>query len=480
MGGHDHCCVVGCHNRRGKLNCGRQISFYHFPKDPDSRLLWVARVDRADLRLGDVTAHTVICSDHFVDGCKTWQQPDPVFFPHKTYPYKRKVRPSLSFTTEPVIKRRSRGAAPTEVFQPQRLTSLAHTAVSAEMARLRAENAKLRTETGRLERENAGLKEQLNRSHFVPSSFFGPEDDHSFKFLSGISSATFRALLTYLQPTLTSLYLRHGTLQRVHEEVSAVKLGRPRALAYDAEFFLALLKMRHALKDELLALMFGLSSKSQVSAIFTTWVPHLARELERLLTWPSAAEVRENLPESFKTHDTYKKCRIILDCWEAQVEKPSSFSVNSMLYSNYKSRTTYKVLAGCTPDGFISFISSAYCGSISDPAIVRISGVLDKLEPGDGIMADKGFILTAADLQPRGLHLTLPPFKDGDKPMEKSEVVATKQIANRRIVVENAIGRMRHYDIINSVLTISSAQSKYVSDIVKVIAVLSNLQNALR
>ena len=78
--------------------------------------------------------------------------------------------------------------------------------------------------------------------------------------------------------------------------------------------------------------------------------------------------------------------------------------------------------------------------------------MLEKLQAGDGIMADKGFTLTATDLQPRGLHLVLPPFKTGNLPMKKNEVQQTKEIANRRIVVENAIDRMRHYDILNTVL----------------------------
>ena len=151
-----------------------------------------------------------------------------------------------------------------------------------------------------------------------------------------------------------------------------------------------------------------------------------------------------------------------------------------MMYSNYKCRTTYKVLTGVTPDGYISFVSDAYPGSISDPAIVRESKVLEKLQAGNGIMADKGFTLTATDLQPRGLHFVLPPFKTGNLPMKKNEVQQTKEIANRRIVVENAIGRMHHYDILNTVLPASVLQSQIVSDMVKVVAILANFQSALR
>ena len=135
----------------------------------------------------------------------------------------------------------------------------------------------------------------------------------------------FAELEEYMKPSFSSLYFRHRTWQPLHEEASAVKLGRPRALDYETEFFLVLMKLRLALKDNMLACLFGLRSPSQVSAIFTTWIPHLAREFAPLLRWPSSAEVEANLPQNFQQHETYRKCRVILDCWEAQMQQPASF-----------------------------------------------------------------------------------------------------------------------------------------------------------
>ena len=39
----------------------------------------------------------------------------------------------------------------------------------------------------------------------------------------------------------------------------------------------------------------------------------------------------------------------------------------------------------------VSFCSDLYCGSISDPEIVKQSGYLQHLNRGDLVMADKGF-----------------------------------------------------------------------------------------
>ena len=67
------------------------------------------------------------------------------------------------------------------------------------------------------------------------------------------------------------------------------------------------------------------------------------------------------------------------------------------------------MLIGVTPSGAISFVSEAYEGSISDHKLVEVSRLLEKLEAGDEVMADKGF--TIQDLMiPYGIRLNMPPF----------------------------------------------------------------------
>ena len=50
-----------------------------------------------------------------------------------------------------------------------------------------------------------------------------------------------------------------------------------------------------------------------------------------------------------------------------------------------------------------------YTGGISDKEIIRCSGILDLLEAGDSVMADKGFDISDM-LQVYNVELNIPPF----------------------------------------------------------------------
>ena len=79
------------------------------------------------------------------------------------------------------------------------------------------------------------------------------------------------------------------------------------------------------------------------------------------------------------------------------------------MYSSYKSHTTYKGNVVISPSGEIIHISSLFEGSISDKELVRQSGLLPLLQPGDQLMADKGFVIQDL-LTPLGCEVVMPSF----------------------------------------------------------------------
>ena len=83
--------------------------------------------------------------------------------------------------------------------------------------------------------------------------------------------------------------------------------------------------------------------------------------------------------------------------------------LNAQSYSHCKGTNTFKCLLGIAPHGAITFISSLYTGCMSDVEITKLCGLLDHLEPGDDVMADKGFTLWKV-LAERGVTLNIPEF----------------------------------------------------------------------
>ena len=87
---------------------------------------------------------------------------------------------------------------------------------------------------------------------------------------------------------------------------------------------------------------------------------------------------------------------------------------------------------------------------MSDRELTIQSGILDLLEPGDSVMADRGFMI-ADLLAARGVDLNIPPSKLQPQ-LTEVEMVETRRIASVRIHVERAIGRLKQYHILDSIL----------------------------
>ena len=94
----------------------------------------------------------------------------------------------------------------------------------------------------------------------------------------------------------------------------------------------------------------------------------------------------------------------------------------------------------------ITFVLSLYPGSISDKELTRRCGILDLLEPGDSVMADRGFDIEE-DLALRGVRLNIPPFLRGKTQLSEKELITTRRIASLRIHVERAMERIKNFHI---------------------------------
>ncbi len=175
--------------------------------------------------------------------------------------------------------------------------------------------------------------------------------------------------------------------------------------------------------------------------------------MRALPIWASREHVQETMPQAFK--DTYPNTRVIIDCTEIYIEMPTSFRSQSATYSSYKNHNTAKGLIGISPAGYPTFISELYTGRSSDKQVTNDCGIFNLLEPGDDVMADRGFDIE--DDMPSGVGLNIPPFLNGADQLSVTDESRTRKIAAVRVHVERAIQRIKCFRIIKNVFPLSMA-----------------------
>ena len=121
------------------------------------------------------------------------------------------------------------------------------------------------------------------------------------------------------------------------------------------------------------------------------------------------------------------------------VEKPSNLVAKSATWSQNKQLNTVKILLAMSPKGVTTFVSDSYGGRVSSKHLTCESGILNKLLPGDILLADQGFDI-AEEVQ---ASLEIPPFTKESSQLSPIDVEKTRKIANLRIHIERVIGATR-------------------------------------
>lgn len=78
-------------------------------------------------------------------------------------------------------------------------------------------------------------------------------------------------------------------------------------------------------------------------------------------------------------------------------------------------------MKGLSPAGALGFLSELYTGSISDKKVTKMSNVIDWLDPGDDVMADKGFDIQN-DFAAKEVTVNIPSFLKGKTQFSSEEM----------------------------------------------------------
>lgn len=496
--------------------CDPPFKLIPFPterKDPDARKIWASVVNRKNWVPATCSR---ICSDHFVDGEPTHNNPYPSLNLGYTpiRPIKARPAPKERCDVTPVIPvKRAKVQLFTQEAEPDDEASckslhpskqpdseppsttdhvgikmprdhdysvasdvttgtctISDTEDDDDKDRL-IRNLQQKVKTLQLEKMH--LMNQMNKNTKSISLKLSCilKNDKKVKFYTGFPTLqSFNDIFKVLESKVKHMKHWKGP-SRVCNPLNYKRVvSKSRKLSLKHEFVLTMMKLRLGLLLEDLADRFGIST-TNASNIFTTWVKVLSQTLGTLVFNPPKHVVKSNLPPSFQNRK-FCDVRHIVDCSEVFLEKPSNLGIAARTWSDYKHHNTGKFLVSINPSGMINFVSECWGGRASDKLITNQSGFLDIIEPYDSVLADRGFPIRE-ELTLKRATLLIPPGRRGVSQMSTADVQLTKNIANRRIYVEQAIRRMKCFRILKYEISISLMH--HLDDIVKTVAGICNL-----
>ncbi|XP_064472488.1 uncharacterized protein LOC135386945 [Ornithodoros turicata] len=433
------CCVVpGCSMRSG-TNLLSEIRMFSFPRDPQRRAVWTQSIRRDHWKPNN---NRKICSTHFIQGKPSDDLTHPDYVPSPFF-FKKQQDPEQKLQRYSRLQQRRKRArtetaaesdVPAEAMDEfnEDTVSTQNCALATDQTEHTGTDPMMSSEEiDRILKENCSLKEQvaslsselqttkdLMKGHQANSKVLKEaldertttkqvlKNDQSVKFHTGVvSKDMFYAILNFI---LSFWCPNIGTHLEPQEQ-----------------FLIVLMRLRLGLLTDDLACRFGVSS-SCVSAIFHAWLNELAQNLERLIVWPSRHAIRRNLPNAYRD-PMFDNVRCVVDCSEIFIHKPSCLKARSQTYSQYKHHNTVRFLVAISPTRAITFISKAWGGRASDKQLTAASKLLEKIEEGDMVLADRGSRCHEM-FAGKGASVLMPSFTKGKNQLSGGEVTLSRKM----------------------------------------------------
>ncbi|KAG9273573.1 hypothetical protein AMEX_G12744 [Astyanax mexicanus] len=468
------CAVVGCHNNSKKLKlllestcfehqqlrkhcpCPAPYALHSVPKEKGRSLAWLAA-----LKLKYPPKRIYVCSFHFVEKKPTELHPDPeLYLGYERPPEKKRrklVRVSQTASTATNLNEDADGESHCCVAFPLEPSDTGPSGVESSQCTSASQCHSVHTQwedRTLLDHDYTKTgKEKAMRDQMTQCNDFGYfmlQNDTDSLLYTGLKLETFDTLVSTMEMFNSSAFT-----MPIRDQLLLTLMK---------------LKLNRVLGD--LSRQFCVS-QSMASKIISYWIDKLEEVLRPLIPWLPKETIQATMPAAFKT---FPNVTCILDCSESLLQKPKNLDSRGESYSHYYSHNTVKYLVAVAPCGLIMFISAAYGGRCSDKFITMDCGILDYLNAGDEVMADRGFLIRDVLFERKG-KLVMPSFTKKGAQLTEEQVTATRRIANVRIHVERAIRRLKVYKILSQVVPITMAPK--MDKILRVCAALVNLRDEL-
>jgi hypothetical protein len=282
--------------------------------------------------------------------------------------------------------------------------------------------------------------------------------------LTGLRPAEFEALVQDVRPLFKALEHKRLTDKRP-DRVRAVGGGHPFSLPVQEQILLSVMWLRVYPTYEVLGFLFGITHPT-VSRLLRRILPVLAAAGKDTMKMPdpgrkhrrSFDELLRDLPEF----------AVVIDTFEQPVQRPQgpeltnrkSRSESDRWYSGKKKTHTIKSQVGVDlHSGSICDVSDSVPGPTADITLLKQSRLMERLPKGVGGEGDLAYV-GIDKLHPQGLGATprrkprgadkhRPRGQDKERPPQ--DVAYNRAFANRRIIVEHTLCRVRCYDALTQV-----------------------------
>jgi hypothetical protein len=266
----------------------------------------------------------------------------------------------------------------------------------------------------------------------------------AFRAMTGLQIEEFDALAQDLVPSIAAVAASEQDRRRGRKRRRAAGGGHPFALSFRAQLLLVVIWLRVYPTSPVLGFLFGISHPTVLRTIARV-LPILEQAGRDTMRLPGHGE------RGRRSHRTLNDLlvaipdlTVIVDSFEQRVQRPRDQEEADRHYSGKKKQHTLKSQVAIDGEsGKVVDVSDSVCGPTNDLTLLKISELLDRVDPDVGMLGDLAYV-GMAPLHPAGLGFT-PRRKPREQPRPPEDIIYNTAFAAERISVEHTIGRLRRY-----------------------------------